>query len=314
MRRSKAFTLVELLVVIAVIALLMALLLPVLRKVRRKALVLVCPIAYNANNGRLYLTGPRGGHLVEVFADEGIHHPDCAYAPPFWSPDGRRLGFHRVGDLGEYGPRGHFVMDPMTNQWHRHNAGWHGWVDSSSYLCEFNGVSASIANADTGAVVTKRVPGGVDLGSSLFIDSDLALANGFFVAANGGRRVLLLRKNFSIGKVIWADTSGGRNANPRGDRMGEWVAWTRNNAVALKYLKNVASEVPRMLATEYGGATFCDFSPDGNLLINARKKDSRNGEWGLLLIDKLGKLVRDIPTEVAPARGGYASWRKYRHY
>ena len=55
MRKGKAFTLVELLVVIAVIALLMALLIPVLRSARERAHRVVCM----SNLRQLTLVGSR---------------------------------------------------------------------------------------------------------------------------------------------------------------------------------------------------------------------------------------------------------------
>src|SRR5437660_957027 len=88
-----AFTLVELLVVIAIIAVLISILLPVLQKARRKAVVLASPIVYESpKDNTLRLCDPRGNYNMEVTPSYGWFH---ARRPgiPMWSPSGQKIGF-----------------------------------------------------------------------------------------------------------------------------------------------------------------------------------------------------------------------------
>src|SRR3954463_5239170 len=71
MRRRKAFTLVELLVLMSITAILIAILLPVCIKVRTRALILVCPIAYVGEDEGVYLTDPKGGYSLRI-SEPGI--------------------------------------------------------------------------------------------------------------------------------------------------------------------------------------------------------------------------------------------------
>src|SRR5947207_13441044 len=91
-RRSRAFTLVELLVVIAIIAILIAILLPVLQKVRRRAVVLASPIAYESPmDNTLRTCDPRGNYNVEVTPFYGPFK-DRRPGIPMWSPSGQKIG------------------------------------------------------------------------------------------------------------------------------------------------------------------------------------------------------------------------------
>jgi len=309
MSKRKAFTLPELLIVIAIIALLISILLPVLWQVRRRAIVLVCPIAYMGDDGMLHLTDPYGKWDLDYLETRG---PSKRGSRIRWSPSGQRIG------LSLEGPRP-AILDPMSGHVRVHPqsypAVFSGWFDSSTFVdSDMNSPSRyCVRDVDTGAIRQTLV--GPSIGEWEVASLPPHVTGGQFIAVapaagEGIRAVVLLRKDLTVGKVIAHETG----VNPVVDPLGEWVAWyvgvgNGKRVVAIKRMSEPSSAPSTLVGQQFQSVTFCDWTEDGRLLVNAKE----NGVWGLAILDKSGNIVRRIPTAVPPNQKSYASWRKYGH-
>ena len=320
MRKRKGFTLVELLIVIGIIASLMAILLPVLWKVRRKAMVLACPIAYIGVDRRIHLTDPLGK------IDLSYEKAETRFDTIIWSPSGQKLGFllHCEADL----PTVHTgILDPMSGQISKYkpspSTGFWGWADSGSFI-ESGSSEVHVRDVKTGAVLRRALFRNGDRLVSLTMPAPGNLAVGAYVVsgmlAHNSVVVMLLRKDLSYGKVllrILPIEGIGGGCDARVDPLGEWVAWTgvtkSERRVGLKRLNESSSILPTVLGKQFSRVQFCDWTEDGNLLVNARKGGEASSDWGLVILDKSGNVMRELATAVRPYRNSGASWRKYGH-
>src|SRR5437764_670689 len=90
---AAAFTVVELLVVVAIISVLVAILFPALQRVKRRAAVLASPVAFLGTDSRIHLTDPAGGFDTPLALV--AKNPNCpvCHTPPVWNPAGTRIAF-----------------------------------------------------------------------------------------------------------------------------------------------------------------------------------------------------------------------------
>jgi len=307
---DRAFTLVELLVVIAIIAILIAILLPVITQVRRRALVLVCPIAYVGEDGAIYLTDPKGGHSLQVSPPDnktGVQH--AVWAPVSWSPCGRRLAFNSYGIMN---PRhSSWFLEPTGQMWRYNTQMFSGWIDSERFLGYDPGSpERSVYSIYDGNLPTHRAVGSVNFAgadaSYYSLSPTPAGADFPYVAGvlrkDGTSEIAWVRKNLQVGRTIWRSTDlpDADYLFPKIDPFNECAAWgmVRTSVRRLR-------DDPSMRPLEIIGR-FCDWTDDGNVLTIDYNR--------LAIYTKNGKLVRRLSPPVPPKGDMMAAYRKYGHH
>jgi prepilin-type N-terminal cleavage/methylation domain-containing protein len=299
----RAFTLVELLVVIAIIAILIAILLPVCITIRRRALALVCPIAYRGQDGGVYLTDPKGGHSLQI-SEPGwvcsLNYTQCA--PISWSPSGLRVAYNA---FQPFGATATIIHEPTTGKtWRIDSVAFNGWIDNDTVVC--SGLFYRIENRAVVRTIYPMMPGNFDALCPTPLGAHRPYVARIKNPAQNDIWVAWVGKDFQVAKTIIRVPYREAGAGPQPfypivDPLGEYVALTNGYATVKSIKQHSAAPA------EYFPTWICDWTADSQLLCQAG-----GAEPGLFIYSKEGKLVRSIVPPNAPTAGP-AAYRKYGH-
>jgi prepilin-type N-terminal cleavage/methylation domain-containing protein len=318
-RAHEGFSLAELLIVIGIIGLLIAILLPVIHKVRRKAVVLACPIVYHSlQDNALHVTDTHGGHDLAVTPTFG-QFDQRRPGHPMWSPSGQKIGFELSNWTAGPGiqPQYMCVLDPMSGAIKQHKQispnprnYFKGWVDDDHFV-EGASNSLYVRDADTGQIcqTIALTDDSISEGPFHIIPPSLP---GRWVSNSGGA-VRLVRSDFTYGRTVWGPPPG-NPMRPYGgdfpvevDVMGEWVAWNAyvggRVVTGIKGTSEPPWTTPATIAVDVPGK-FTLWTDDGNMLLTNLAE--------MTIVDRSGAIIRSFATPYGIDEGA-ASMRRYWH-